>query len=51
VFANFSDDIKGIFCGACDTLDIHWTRPNLKDIAIYRLQSVMRLDKFVGPKY
>ena len=51
VFSNRSEDIKGIFCRACEMLDIRWTRPNVKDIAIYRLQSVMRLDKFVGPKY
>jgi hypothetical protein len=51
VFSNLSDDIKNIFCEACDRLDIHWTRSNAKSISIYRLSSVARLDEFVGPKY
>jgi hypothetical protein len=51
VFSNLSDDIKHIFCSACELLDIEWTRPNFKDIAVYRVHSVMRMDKFVGPKY
>lgn len=50
VFSNRSDDIKRIFCDACDALGIHWTRPNAKSVAIYRLASVARLDEFVGPK-
>jgi hypothetical protein len=51
VFSNRSDDVKRIFCDACDLLGIRWTRPNAKDIAIYRLASVARMDEYVGPKY
>jgi hypothetical protein len=50
VFTNLSEDIKDIFCAACDAADIHWTRPNGRSIAIYRLASVARMDEFVGPK-
>lgn len=49
-FSNRSEDIKRIFCDTCDLLGIHWTRPNTRGIAIYRLASVARLDEFVGPK-
>jgi hypothetical protein len=49
-FSNRSDDIKQIFCNACDALRIGWTRPNSKSVAIYRLASVATLDQFVGPK-
>jgi hypothetical protein len=50
VFSNRSDDIKGLFCASCDALGIRWTRPNYKEVAIYRLASVQRMDQFVGPK-
>jgi hypothetical protein len=49
-FSNLSEDIKRIFCDACDLLGIRWTRPNDRSIAIYRLASVSRMDQFVGPK-
>ena len=49
-FSNRSEDIKSLFCESCDALGIHWTRPNEKEIAIYRLASVARMDEFVGPK-
>lgn len=49
-FSNKSEDIKALFCESCDALGIHWTRPSDREIAIYRLASVARLDEFVGPK-
>jgi hypothetical protein len=50
IFSNRSEDIKKLFCRSCDALGIRWTRPSDKDIAIYRLECVARMDKFVGPK-
>jgi hypothetical protein len=49
-FSNKSEDIKRLFCESCDALGIRWTRPSDRQIAIYRLASVARLDEFVGPK-
>ena len=49
-FSNRSEDIKGIFCSALDRLEIPWTRPSNKDIAIYRKAATARLDEFIGPK-
>lgn len=49
-FSNKSEDIKRLFCGSCDALGIRWTRPSDRQIAIYRQESVARLDEFVGPK-
>jgi len=50
IFSNRSEDIKRLFCENCDALGIRWTRPSDREIAIYRLQSVARMDEFVGPK-
>lgn len=49
-FSNRSEDIKRIFCAALDSLDIPWTRPCDKQIAIYRKAATARLDEFIGPK-
>jgi len=49
-FSNRSEDIKALFCRSCDALGIRWTRPSNRQIAIYRKESVARLDEFVGPK-
>lgn len=49
-FSNKSEDIKRLFCESCDALGIRWTRPSDRQIAIYRKESVARLDEFVGPK-
>lgn len=49
-FSNRSEEIKAIFCAACDALGIRWTRPSFKHIAIYPRASVARMDQFVGPK-
>jgi hypothetical protein len=50
IFSNKSEDIKTLFCDSCDALGIRWTRPSNKDVAIYRRESVARMDEFVGPK-
>jgi hypothetical protein len=50
IVSNRSEDIKALLCESCDALGVRWTRPSNKDIAIYRLASVARLDEFVGPK-
>lgn len=49
VFTNFSDDIKEIFCDACNQLGLHWTLAP-KSVYVSRKDDVARLDEFVGPK-
>jgi len=49
-FSNRSDDIRGIFCRACDLLGIEWRVMNRWNISIAQRASVARLDEFVGPK-
>lgn len=49
-FSNLSEDIKGMFCESLDALDIPWTRPCDRQIAIYRRSAVASLDQFIGPK-
>ena len=49
-FTNHSDDIRGLFCWACDLLDIPWRRMNRYNISVARREGVARLDEFIGPK-
>jgi hypothetical protein len=49
-FCNRSDDIKRIFCDACDLLGIEWRVMNRWNISVARREAVARLDEFVGPK-
>jgi hypothetical protein len=49
-FTNRSEDIKGIFCTACDLLGIQWRVMNAKTISVARRESVAHLDTFIGPK-
>jgi len=49
-FTNRSEDIKRIFCDACDALDVEWRVMNRDTISIARRESVAKLDAFVGPK-
>jgi hypothetical protein len=49
-FTNRSDDIKRIFCEACDALGVQWRVMNRKSISVARRSSVARLDAFIGPK-
>lgn len=50
IFTNASDDIRWLFCDACDALGIDWRRMNARNISIARRASVELLDQFVGPK-
>jgi hypothetical protein len=49
-FSNRSDDIKGIFCDACDALGVQWRVMNRDSISVARRASVARLDELIGPK-
>jgi hypothetical protein len=49
-FTNRSQDIKRIFCIACDLMGIEWRVMNAKTISIARRGSVATMDEFVGPK-
>jgi hypothetical protein len=49
-FSNRSDDIKRIFCEACDALGVQWRVMNRDSISVARRASVARLDEFIGPK-
>ena len=49
-FTNHSDDIRGLFCTACDRLGVPWTRMNRWTISVARREAVATLDGFVGPK-
>lgn len=48
-FSNRSDDIRGIFCGACDLLGVRYTfAPHT--VYVSRKADVAQLDEFIGPK-
>jgi hypothetical protein len=49
-FSNKSQDIKEIFCAACDLMGLRWTRSGQKNIYVSRKAYVARLDEFIGPK-
>jgi hypothetical protein len=49
-FSNRSEDIKALFCASLDQLQITWTRPCDRQIAIYRKAAVAQLDRFIGSK-
>ncbi len=49
-FSNRSDDIRRIFCDACDLLGVEWRVMNAWNISVARRASVARLDEFIGPK-
>jgi Homeodomain-like domain len=49
-FANCSEDIKTIFCDACELMGLHWTASGEKTIYVSRKADVAVLDRFVGPK-
>lgn len=50
-FTNNSDDIRNIFCRACDVVGIGWRRMNWKTISVARKKDVAALDLFIGPKH
>jgi Homeodomain-like domain len=49
-FDQVSDDIRAIFCDACDQLGIRWRQSRWKTISIARAENVALLDLLVGPK-
>jgi hypothetical protein len=49
-FSNRSEDIKRIFCRACDALGVEWRVMNRDAIFVARRASVAKLDAFIGPK-
>jgi hypothetical protein len=49
-FSNRSEDIKRIFCRACDALGVEWRVMNRDAISVARRASVAKLDAFIGPK-
>ena len=50
-FSNRSEDIKRLFCDACDVLGIAWTRAGHREIAVARRADVHHLESFIGPKH
>lgn len=49
-FVNYSEDIKAIFCRACDVYGIGWRQMKWNTISIARREDVAKLDRVVGPK-
>jgi hypothetical protein len=49
-FSNMSDDIRRIFCTACDLMGVHWTTAPPKTVYVSRKADVALLDTFIGPK-
>jgi hypothetical protein len=50
LFSNRSDDIRRIFCNACDRVGVEWRVMTSTDISIARRESIATMDEFVGPK-
>jgi hypothetical protein len=48
-FTNLSQDIRSIFCQACDLLGLRWTTSGVT-VYVSRKADVEVLDRFVGPK-
>jgi len=48
-FSNYSDDIRAIFCHACDLLGVRWTTAP-RTVYVSRKADVALLDEFIGPK-
>lgn len=48
-FSNASDDIRRIFCAACDAIGVHWTAAP-RTVYVSRKRDVALLDEFIGPK-
>lgn len=49
-FSNRSEDIRDLFCRACDELGIQWRQMNRLNISVARRLGVARLDAIVGEK-
>ena len=50
LFSNRSDDIRKLFCDACERIGLHWTQPDSYTISVARRADTARLDAFIGPK-
>lgn len=50
LFSNRSEDIRNLFCYACDLIGVHWTQSNEWTISVARRKDVHYLDSFIGPK-
>jgi hypothetical protein len=48
-FSNRSQDIRRIFCHACDALGVEWRVMKPDVISVARRASVAKLDAFIGP--
>ena len=48
-FDNKSDDIREIFCSACDLLGLRWSTSGTT-VYVSRKIDVARMDEFIGPK-
>jgi hypothetical protein len=48
-FSNLSEDIRGIFCDACDLVGVRWTTAP-RTVYVSRVRDVALLDEFIGPK-
>jgi hypothetical protein len=49
-FSNRSEDIKQLFCWACDVLGVEWKVMNRYTTSINKRADVAFLDTFIGPK-
>jgi hypothetical protein len=49
-FSNRSNDIRDIFCRACDVCGVRWRQMNRWVISIARAPDVAKLDEIIGPK-
>jgi hypothetical protein len=49
-FVNVSDDIRRIFCDACDLLGLRYTLAKGTTVYVSRKPDVAKLDTFIGPK-
>lgn len=47
-FTNFSADIRGLFCRACDRVGIRYSQSNAVKISIARRGDVAKLDAIMG---
>jgi hypothetical protein len=49
-FTQVSEDIRALFCHACERLGIAYSLNRCNEVSIARAPSVALLDSFVGPK-
>jgi hypothetical protein len=49
-FTNYSEDIRRIFCSACDSFGVAWRQMKWNTIAISKRADVAKLDEIIGPK-